>query len=156
MYQHIMVPMDGSELAECVLPHLEAIVKGCHVSQLTLVRVVEPLHLYGGVEYRFGSEERQRLEKDEINIARSYLDKVAERLKKNGIAVEYEILHGKIAEELVRYANEQGVDLIIISTHGRSGVSHWVWGSVAERILRSTCAPVFMVRAPGYKSGTKS
>ena len=53
MYQHIMVPLDGSELAECVLPHVEAIAGGCSVNQVTLVRVVEPLHLYGGIDSGF-------------------------------------------------------------------------------------------------------
>lgn len=53
MYQHIMVPLDGSELAECVLPHVEAIAQGRDKCKVTLVRVVLPFHLYGGVESRF-------------------------------------------------------------------------------------------------------
>jgi nucleotide-binding universal stress UspA family protein len=153
MYQHVMVPLDGSELAECVLPHVEEVAGGCSIKKVTLVRVVEPLHLYGGMESRIGPEERRKLEADAVNIARSYLDQVAKRLKEKGLAVESEVLYGKVADELTAYVDKNGVDLVVISTHGRSGVSHWVWGSVADRILRSVCVPIFMVRAPGCVSG---
>ena len=153
MYQHIMVPLDGSELAECVLPHVEAIAGGCSVSRVTLVRVVAPLRLYGGVESRFSPEERQRLEADTIDIARNYLDQLVERLKDNGIVAESEVLRGDAVDKLVDYAASSEVDLIIIATHGRSGVSRWVWGSVADRILRSARVPVLMVRAPGCVPG---
>ena len=150
MYQHIMVPLDGSELAECVLAHVETIATGCDVTRVTLVRVVTPLHLHGGVESRFSPEERKHLEGDSINVAREYLDKLVEKLKENGVAVESEVLYGEhVVDEVVNYAERNEVDLIVIATHGRSGVSRWVWGSVADRILRAAPVPVLMVRAPG-------
>lgn len=152
MYQHIMVPLDGSELAECVLPHLKTIARGCNVKKVTFVRVVEPLHLYGGLESGFSPEERQKLEAETMGIAKSYIDQVIRRLKHNEIKVQPEVLYGKVVDELVDYANKNEVDLIIISTHGRSGVSRWVWGSVATRILQSASVPVLMVRAPGCAS----
>ncbi len=154
MYQHIMVPLDGSELAECVFPHLEVVARGCNVDKVTIVRVVEPLHMRGGVETHIPPEERQRLEASAINIAESYLDQIVERLKQAGLTVESEVLYGKVIDELADYANKNEVDLIIISTHGHSGVSRWVWGNTADRILRAVCAPVFMVRAPGCVPGT--
>ena len=153
MYQHIMVPLDGSELAECVFPHLQVVARGCNIEKVTIVRVVEPLHLRGGVETHIPPEERQRLEADAINIAKSYLERVVERLKQGGLTVESEVLYGKVIDELADYANKNEVDLIIISTHGHSGVSRWVWGNTADRILRAVCAPVFMVRAPGCVPG---
>jgi nucleotide-binding universal stress UspA family protein len=58
-----------------------------------------------------------------------------------------------VAEDLADYAKKSGSDLIVVATHGRSGPSKWVWGSVAERILRSSCVPVLMVRAPGCVAG---
>ncbi len=64
-----------------------------------------------------------------------------------------EILHGRAAETLAEYASRNGIDLIVMATHGRSGVSRWVWGGVADRILRSACVPVLMVRAPGCVPG---
>lgn len=147
MYRHIMVPLDGSKLAECVLPHVEAIASGCDVGKVTLVRVVEPLHLHGGIESGFSPEERQRLENDSIDVARKYLDQLVQRLKDIGITAQSEVLHGHVIDELTDYADKNGVDLIIIATHGRSGVSRWVWGSIADRILRSAGVPVLMVRA---------
>jgi len=151
MYQHVMVPMDGSELAECVLPHVESIAGGCHVSRVTLVRVVEPLRIPGGMESRLNPEERQHLEANDMNIAKDYLEQVSKRLAKNGISVESVVLFGHVAEQLVNYEKENGVDLVIIATHGHSGVKRWVWGSVTDKILKASSAPLLVVRVPGYK-----
>ena len=65
----------------------------------------------------------------------------------------YEVLEGSVAETLAAWAEQNDVDLIIIASHGRSGVSRWVMGSVADRILRSVCVPVMMIRAPGCTPG---
>ena len=146
-----MVPLDGSELAECVLPHLEAVAGGCNVGTVTLVRVVKPLHLYGGAESGLPIEERQRLEKDSMDVARNYLDQVAKRLRDHGILAQTEVLFGHVIDKLIEYANNSGVDLIVIATHGRSGIGRLVWGNDADRILRSSSVPVMMVRAPVCK-----
>jgi len=154
MYRHILVPLDGSELAECVFPHVETIAEGQDGCKVTLVRVVSPLHLYGGVESSLSPEERRRLEADSMKVARDYLDGVVRRLKDVGIKVEPEVLYGgQVVDEIVEYTEKNEVDLVVIATHGRSGVSRWVWGSVADRILRSVCMPVLMVRAPGCVPG---
>ena len=153
MYQNVMVPLDGSELAECVIPHVEAIAQGCSVPRVTLVRVVAPLQFHGGVESRFSPEERRRLEADSMNVARDYLDQLVKRLKDAGMSVKSEVIYGDVIDQLVDYAAANEVDLIVIATHGRSGVSRWVWGSIADRILRSSCVPVLMVRAPGCVAG---
>ncbi len=105
-----------------------------------------------GTEYGIAPEERQRLETDSMNVARQYLDKVMGQLKNKGIAVKAEVLFGKADEKLIELAKSD-VDLIIIASHGRSGISRWVWGSVADRILRGACLPVMMIRAPGCYPG---
>ena len=153
MYHHIMVLLDGSKLAECVLPHVQEIAGGCNVNNVTLVRVVEPLRLSGGLESRFSPEERKRLEDTSINLARDYLDQIKEQLKDNGVMAEYEVLHGDVADKIVDYAGRDKIDLIIMATHGHSGISRWVWGSTADRILRSCSMPVLVVRAPGCAPG---
>ena len=154
MYQHVMVPLDGSELAECVLPHVRAIALGCNIVKVTLVRVVEPLNTRGGREISIPpTKEKQQLEKRSMDIARDYLEQIEKSLKKVGVAVQSEVLHGVIVDKLIDYANTNEVDLIIVSTHGRSGVSRWVWGSVTDRILRGTCVPITMIRAPGCIPG---
>ena len=147
MYKHIMVPLDGSELAECVLPHVIAVATGCTVPKVTLVRVVTPLKIYGTeMDGSISPEIMAKVESENLATARAYLDKKAQELRKSGIEVGTEVLFGNVLEALTDYAEKGGVDLIIIATHGRSGVSRWVWGSVADRILRSAKVPVLMVR----------
>ncbi len=153
MYQHIMVPLDGSELAECVLPHARAIALGCAVVKVTLIRVVEPLHIRDGLETRIPPEERERIEERSMDRARDYLEQIVKSLKETGIAAQSEVLHGHVVDKLIDYANMNEVDLIIVSTHGRSGVSRWAWGSVTDRILHAACVPVEMIRAPGCIPG---
>ena len=149
MYQHILCPLDGSELAECVLPHVKAISVGCDVVKVTLIRGVAPLRIRGGLETHISPEERERIEEQATENAREYLEKVAVQLKDEGIAAGVEIVHGDIVNTLIEYADKNAVDLIIMATHGRGGVSRWVWGSVTDRVLRAACVPVMMIRAPG-------
>ena len=149
MYQHVMVPLDGSELAECVLPHVEAISTGCNVTRVSLVRVVPPLKLHGGVESGLSPEMRQQLEDDSKKIAREYLDEKAQELRDKGVATETAVIFGEVVHELIEFSATHEVDLIITATHGRSGVSRWVMGSIADRTLRASPVPVLMVRAPG-------
>lgn len=143
MYQHIMVPLDGSELAECVFPHVESIAAGCGVSRVTLVTVIEPFQLTRS------EEERQKMESFGVSAAENYLSQVMNRLSPGKLDLKAEVIVGPAVESLVDYAAANGVDLIVIATHGRSGVGRWVWGSTADRILRAACAPVLMVRAAG-------
>ncbi len=153
MYQHILVPLDGSELAECVLPHVKAIAVGCNVVKVTLIRGVAPLHIRGGLESHISPEERERVEKLASENAQEYLEKVAAQLKDEGVAAGSEVVRGEVVHSLIDYADKTEVDLIIIATHGRTGVSRWVWGSVTDRVLRSACVPVMMIRAPGCIPG---
>jgi nucleotide-binding universal stress UspA family protein len=153
MYQKIMVPLDGSELAECVLPHVEAISKGCGVKDVRLVRVVEPLELPPQTWVAFTEGELKQIELERKTEAEEYLKKMGQQLQDSMIRTSPEVLSGNPAESLADYAAKNGIDLIVLATHGRSGVSHWYWGSVAERILRAACVPVLMVRAPGCFPG---
>ena len=81
--------------------------------------------------------------------AQRYLDRVAKTLTTKGINVGTEVLLWKPAEAIVGYAKQYGCDLIVMASHGRSGPSRWAHGSVADKVLRSSCIPVLMVRAPG-------
>ena len=153
MYQKIMVPLDGSELAECVLPHVEAIAEGCGVEEVVLVRAVEPFQMPTGADYTFSEADIKKFDVQATANATDYLDGVVSRVKLAGVEVRTQIVIGKAAESLAEYATKNDVDLIVIATHGYSGVSRWVWGSVADRILRSACVPVLMVRAPGCIAG---
>lgn len=140
MYKKILVPLDGSELAECVLPHVEAIAKGCGVHNVIFVSVVEPVHFYGGGEW---------IESQDMDSTRGYLEHIASQTTYDGVNVQSQVLSGKAADTIADYATKSEVDLIIMSSHGRSGPSRWAHGSVADRVLRASCGPVLMVRAPG-------
>jgi nucleotide-binding universal stress UspA family protein len=157
MYRRIMVPLDGSELAECVLPHVEAFIDNFQVEILALVRVVEPLTIYtsGGPhvidekEWKRWESNHARIEADAQATAQAYLEKVAGALWDRKVQIRTDVIVGKVADSLVEYCERSGNDLIIIATHGRSGISRWVRGSIADRILRGSLVPVMMVRSPG-------
>lgn len=154
MYQKIMVPLDGSELAECVLPHAECIAKLCHAT-VELVRVVEPIEIptRGGMAWT--AEQLKQIEVHHKQDAESYLEKIKDRLSQVGIKVHSRVLIGKVAESLADYIYKSSFDLIIMATHGRSGISRWIWGSVAERILHSSQSPVLLVRPPACIPGSR-
>jgi len=155
MYKRIMVPLDGSELAECVFPHLETIVKGCKSPEVIVVQAVEPLSVPYGIEVlQFTSMKQvEAFETHQKVEAEKYLKKVIARLKKTGVKARAEVIYGKAGEALSDYVTKSKVDLVIIATHGRSGISRWVLGSVANRLVHSARAPVLMVRAPGSVPG---
>jgi len=184
MYTRILVPLDGSKLAECVLPHLETIAAGCGTQQIILVSVTEKLKVNQPVMQSHGEQTvYQVLERSTSGImsvpmknsvigdyqtddrswtkvagkmytqADKYLDRIQRKLIKKGLNVETEVLIGDPAAAIIAYARENNIDLIIIASHGRSGISRWASGSVAERIFRGCCVPVLMIRAPGCIPG---
>ena len=153
MYKKIMVPLDGSELAECVLPHVEAIANGCPVQELILLRVVEPERIYAVQDSPIDPNLAAARESEGKRIAREYLAGIVDRLDTPGLKITPKAIVGRVAERLVDSCVDEGVDLIIIATHGRSGVTRWVRGSVADKILRSSNIPVMMIRAPGTEQG---
>ena len=164
MYQNIMIPLDGSELAECVLSHAEAFIKGGMAKTAVLIWVLEPLPtaMYGASVETFASSAQEdifasnadyweKMEAERKSTAQEYLDRIAGRFNHYGMDIKCEVLEGRIAETLAGYAEKNNVDLILIATHGRSGVNRWLMGSVADRVLHYSDVPVLMVRAPGSK-----
>jgi len=149
MYKKIMVPLDGSELAECVLPHVEAFLEGCQVNHFVFVRVVEPAAAFYSGDYPISPEVMQERETAGEKIASDYLDQIVSRLEHSSAELFSEVLIGNIADSLADYSENNEFDLILIATHGRSGVNRWVRGSIADKVLRSSRIPVLMVRAPG-------
>ncbi len=155
MYSKIMVPLDGSKLAECVLPHVEAIAKLSKAS-VELVQVIEPIELPTRGGLALSVDDIKQIEEHSRNDVESYLDSIVSRLKNSGIKARSKILSGKAAERLVDYIHESTFDLVIMTTHGRSGISRWIWGSVAERILHSSSIPVLLIRPPKCIPGSKT
>ncbi len=142
MYNKILVPLDGSKLAECVLDHAKVIVG--EPNEITLLYVIEPL------EVPLSSEKYKRnIEADAGKAAKDYLKRTAAKLKRGGGAPKTEVVFGKPAKTIVSYAADSGANLIVMATHGRSGVQRWFLGSVADAVLHSASVPVLLVRAPG-------
>jgi nucleotide-binding universal stress UspA family protein len=152
MYQTILVPLDGSKLAECVLPHVETLVHGSQTKRVIFARVVEPFRQPTG-DYVFPEEQIRKAEAENKAEAEKYLGEIIARTRLDGPRTESAVLYGSVADTVAEFATKSQADVIVIATHGRSGVSRWVWGSVADRILRSSCVPVLMVRAPGCYPG---
>ena len=152
MYQKILVPLDGSKLAECVIPHVEEIATRCGVKEVVLISVTESVQGYR-VSEDYSQETEERLVPEAVGKqqrqAQNYLNRVAKGLDAKGVKVQTEVLLGSPAEEISLYAEYRGCDLIIMASHGRSGLSRWTHGSVADKVFRAICVPVLMVRAPG-------
>jgi nucleotide-binding universal stress UspA family protein len=153
MYKKIMVPLDGSELAECVLPHVEAFIEGCHVNYFVFVRVVEPAAAFYSGDYPISPDLLKERDLSAKQIARDYLDQIVSRLKDKGVELHSEVLLGSVADSLAEFIEKHDFDLVLIATHGRSGVKRWVRGSIADKVLRASNIPVLMVRAPGSEGG---
>ena len=152
MYKHILVPLDGSPLAEQVLPHVDtlAIKFG---SSVTLVRTIPsreeiialetPMNLRPGPEVFMDPTPIIQAEQEE---AESYLVALAKRLNSQGILVQYQHPEGPPAEVIVELAQQLQIDLIAMTTHGRSGLERVILGSVAEAVVRNAPCPVLLVR----------
>ena len=159
MYKKVIVPLDGSKLAECVLPHVESITAGCNTEDVVLVTVTERIVGASTVKYPTAPQASLPAAVPVIRVplavgkkqrqGERYLKRIARRLKKGKINVSTEVLLGDPADEITTFANNNEADLILMASHGRSGISRWTHGSVADRVFRASKVPILMVRAPG-------
>jgi len=155
-HRRILVPLDGSELAECALPHVRDLVRPgqTHVYLLSVLvlglgeRTVTLMTSYPpGLHLSTTALSHAQLQFE------SYLRGVAAHLRERGALVHQAVREGSPAEEILNYALEVQADLLVMSAHGFSGISRWVHGSVVDRVLRAAPCPVLLVRAPVEKEG---
>jgi len=139
MYQRMLLPLDGSELAEVALSHAKGVASRLGIEVMLL-------HVAG------------KGEAESLPLHRAYIDQACDRLRREmaesqgkasgrPVVVKGEVATGYPAEEILRYAGEKEVDLIVMTTHGRSGVRRWVLGSIADKVLRMAAVPVLLIRA---------
>jgi len=143
MYKKILVPLDGSKIAEGVLPH------ATHLAQSEGAQIVL-LHVAPNPSQAFAFADpyiAQRAIESEEALAREYLPGIETRLRTDGLKVSIEFRSGSPGEAILRAVDELGAGLIAMSTHGRTGPSRWLLGSVAERVVRYSKVPVLLVRA---------
>jgi len=181
MYKKVVVPLDGSKLAEVALGHLELIAKGCGITEILLVSVTEKVkgrlpqsQAFDMPSYKPGDASRPAIDfvqtglifsthvtgTQEIPLtlgkmaktAFNYLYRTAQKLAKKGLESEINVLLGNPAEEIVRFVEEQGADLIIMASRGKSGFSRWEMSNIAEKVIRATSATVMLVKpGPDFK-----
>lgn len=144
-YKHILVPLDGSPLAELALPDAFGVAE-LSQAEVTLLQVVPPIEhvIAGEAEHPIFVDQQWEAKK---LLAQDYLHQVCERVGCPDITVHTVVEMGPAAESIIDYANYQPIDLVVMATHGRSGLQRWVYGSVADKVLRGAKQPVLLVRA---------
>ncbi|MBI2862174.1 MAG: universal stress protein [Chloroflexi bacterium] len=152
--KRILVAVDGSQLAEQVLPHIEELAKPLS-AEVLLLRVVPPIQIdaatlemgaAGYITERLETEAQQKQE------AETYLAAIGERLRQRGLTVRTIVREGPVIETIAGVAEGEQVDMVALSTHGRSGLSHLLFGSVAEAVIRRVSVPVLVVRPRALRS----
>ena len=137
----VMVPLDGSELSGRALPLAVELARALSV-ELMLVRAVSldsPSYAYSG--YAGFSDVNAQV----VPAATDYLDSVAEDLKRQGVRARFKVLRGSAPQALLDFAQETPNDLIAMTTHGRSGLTRWLMGSVGEAMVRASGDPVLII-----------
>jgi len=151
MFRRLLVPLDGSELAESVLPHVEALGKqrGAEPVDVTLLQVCELPDM---------STDFSRIYLDEANskeqhmahckpAAEQYLAAVGKQLRDASLRVQPEVLVGIASRKIVDYANKIHINLIIVSIYGHSGLGSWPLGSIADKVLQGMSKPILLIRS---------
>lgn len=146
MFKRILIPLDGSDLSErALLPAFELAKK--FQAQITLLRVVlaDLLALASagsGPQYLHLSDMREANERAECE---AYLQAIQTQQRASGVPVTTQVVVGAAPELIVRIADQCGAELIVMSTHGRSGLNRFLYGSVAEAVLRGTQLPLLLI-----------
>jgi len=138
--ERILVPLDGSKCAESIIPRVEELITGKNTG-ICLLRVVSA-STFPGVD---PTEAQVKV----VREAEEYLKGLENDLRAKGLDVDAHVRYGDDAEEILDHAAQKEIDLIAMSTHGRSGVKRFFLGSVAEKVMRHTPKPVFLVRCAG-------
>jgi nucleotide-binding universal stress UspA family protein len=142
MFKKILVPLDGSSMAEAVLPYVRrmAVEDGAEVELLTVTMLPMPAYpVDAPLDFDMVIKQQQE-------ASNAYLKKVMADLGHDGIKVTPLVAEGPVADEILTYAESTGADLIAMSTHGRSGLSRWLMGSVADKVLHGAKVPVLLIR----------
>ncbi|MBA4396890.1 MAG: universal stress protein [Syntrophus sp. (in: bacteria)] len=141
MYEKVLVPLDGSKLAECVFPYVRELAAGGVLRELILLNVVEIPSAWVAEGIDLIDIRHLR-----VNSAQEYLADVQSRVSFAGVKAETEVMEGEPAHIIAEYAKTNGVNLIVIATHGYTGMKRLMFGSVALRVLHDAHIPVLLIR----------
>jgi nucleotide-binding universal stress UspA family protein len=148
----VLVPLDGSEVAEKVLVQVRNLTDhfGKDNVSLVLFRVCELFDLPHQYPPQMSMSYEEYLEYETKRcktICQTYLSEIEGMLKTEGLQVRSEVAVGNVADELINYISGNPVDLVIMSTHGRTGISRWAFGGIAEKVLKGNPVPILLVRS---------
>ncbi len=156
MYEKVLVPLDGSALAECTLSHVKNLFRDGSVGDVTLLNVVKvdiPWTLMGSDEAPTKAFDLNAIRKTLFVKSRKYLADIKSRLVCEGIKVKTESLEGnRPADIITEYAQKKDMDMIIIGTHGYTGMKKLMLGSVASSVLHQSHIPVLLIRPESCRS----
>jgi len=141
MYKKILVPLDGSSLAEAVLPHAEALAKSENAEIIILRVPVTPTAEYFARDPQISEIIRKDIEEE----AKAYVNNAIISLKKDNIKATGVTRDGIVPDTILEVADETHADIIAMSTHGRSGIQRWLMGSVADKIVHHAHIPVMLI-----------
>ncbi len=149
MFKHLLVPLDGSRLAELALPMAKSLAHQFN-GRITLLQVVPlPTAVGFGHEASGVYSNLNSMNQDLKHEAATYMEGKRQDLHKAGIQADVQLVIGKSpAEAILTAVDELNADTIVMSTHGRSGVMRWVFGSVADKVLQQARVPILLARAP--------
>lgn len=147
MPQRILAPLDGSTLAQCVLPHIVAFTR-VNGTEITVVRVLEGSAASPAKGHPLGAFRPDPVDWHLRKIeAQTYLDELADQLRPFGLQVQVDVLEGPAAERIVDYAQRNDYDIIALSSHGGSGLTGWSIGGVAQKIIQRAHKSILLVPA---------
>ena len=141
MYKKILLPLDGSEASERALPEAKELVR-LTGAELALIRVARARGVVPGTDPTDKQVEA-------VEAATKYLEVIKADLEKEGLTASVHVHYGHPVEEILNHADNREIDLIVMSTHGRTGLDRWALGSVAEKVIRHAKQPIHLVRANG-------
>jgi nucleotide-binding universal stress UspA family protein len=149
--QRILVPLDGSKLAELALPEALALAN-LPESEVTLFQVVPPIEevITDGEVFAID----QQWEGRKISALR-YLNGICTRPDWKGVRTQVAVEMGRPAETILDFAQKHHIDRIVMASHGRTGLGRWVYGSVADKVLRAADRTVVLVRVGGALEGSR-
>lgn len=145
MYQKILIPLDGSSRAEAILPHVESLAQTMGAI-LILLQVVDPIAGAVGLDGLSPIVLNELLDR-EAEAAGTYLEAKREELVAKGITASSRMRYGAVVSTIIEVANADGVDLIALASHGRSGLARLFYGSVAAGVLQRADRPLLIIRA---------
>ncbi|MFN8381712.1 MAG: universal stress protein [Anaerolineales bacterium] len=144
MFDTILVPLDGSQLADCVLPHVVAISRSFD-AEIILLRMLEKNQ--AGTSAQMFDLLNWQINKTKSTL---YLEKIKARVQELQVRARTAVVEGLVAEGIIEYAQTQGMKLIVLSSHGRNGLTQWGISSITQKIILSAQTSLLIVRAHQY------